>query len=1133
MKRRNPILVKVIKVAREYVFHSVFLSMAARKRLVFVRSWLLVLLILLTFFAGVVDAAVTFKIEGQVQDSKNSPVSAATVILLRPGSQFRSTVRTDPNGSFVFPEVSPGNYQLVAQAAGGIAAQAVELKSKDLTINLKLAPPSTAAPGSSPEGIPTEGSEAFTELNFNLPGGDTTSVPNGGILPPPGGESVSIIRSGAMADRFDRPAFFGPGDEFRRADNRRNSNRFESRIARGLSGPGGPGERGDGARQMVFAGPGGGPQLPGGGDFGGGGGGGGVMIYRMGGARANRLQGTLSFGWNGSTLNARPYSLSGQEVPENPYNTERFNASIGGPIPWLGAKTGSQAGQRGRPQFFLNYSLNNGHDLFTGFSRVPTALERQGDFSESFFSTGPLAGRPVRIFNPFGGGGSFAGNRIPASQLNPIAVALLQFIPLPNQEGQQNFYTQRAVGNRAQNVNLNFNTPLTNQSRLTLSYNTSHRTNDIANRFPLLGGEGSGNGQALSLGLSHTIRRGLIEQFNVRANRNTGTTQNSFAFKRDIEGELGISGVSRSPVNWGVPSIQFTSFGGLQDANASVTSFQQLDTSYSLNWVRGYHSFHFSAGFQRLWNNRIADPNGRGIFTFSGFSTSAFDQLGHALPGTGFDFADFLLGLPQATTVRFGAPDSYLRNWELNGYVQDNWKMLPNLTLDLGVRYDLIMPGAEKYDRLANLDIAPGFTAVQTVIAGQQGAFSGDLPRSLIFPDKNNFSPRIGIAFKPWTNRPVVIRAGYGVIYNDSIYRQLTGKLVSQPPFSFSQKLLTQPDRVLTLETGFPPDPAHPIQNTLAIDPHYRSGYVQNWNWNIQLPLPARLVAIAGYQGSKGTALDLQRSPNRAQPGSSLNTDQRRRIPDAQEFLYQSSAGASSFHSMHLSVQRRFAGGFSANGNYTFGKSIDNMSSVGGGNGSVAQNDDDLRSERGLSDFDVRHRLGVSGIWQLPFGRGKRFSSAPAWLNHSLGGWTLIPNFQTSSGRPFTARVLGNQSNNSGTGAIGSLRATVTGQPVPVDHPTTALFFNPNAFQLPPPGDFGNAGRNTIIGPGSMQMNLIVNRTFPFGDRKRLAVTLAAINVTNHPNFRSIDTVVNSAAFGQVTSIGPMRTVQLDFRFIF
>lgn len=861
-----------------------------------------------------------------------------------------------------------------------------------------------------------------------------------------------------------------------------------------------------------------------------GGGGPGVMIYsRMGGARANRLQGGASLGLRSSALDARPYALLGEEIPDHPYDDENVGLNLGGPLFF---QKGKSQNRRAAPQFFLNLGLNRGNDLFTAFSTVPTALERSGDFSQSRYASGPLAGQTVRIANPFAPGQAFSGSRIPQALMDPAAAVLLSFMPLPNLEGPQNYFINRSIGNRGHNFGLTFNLPINNQMRLNSGVNTGNRTGDAANLFPNLGGERTTSFEIIRVGLNHTIRRGLVENGNVSMSRNRTEALNGFAFRRDLEGELGISGVSRQPVNWGVPSIMFTNFGDLQDLNGSISAFQSLRSDYGLNWIRGYHSLRFGASLTRTLQNTISDANGRGTFTFSGFATSLFSRAGLPVPGTGFDLADFLLGLPQSTTVRYGSPDSYLRNWEWSGYVEDNWKLHPRVTFNLGVRYDLITPGVEKYNRLSNLDIAPTFTAAEVVLAGDTGTFSGELPRSLIFADKNNFSPRIGVAFKPRADNSLVVRAGYSVFYNDHIYRQLTRKLVSQPPFSFSQRLLTQPDRVLTLRDGFPPDD-RPITNSIAIDPRYRTAYVQSWNLSLQQRLPWRLVGSLTYQGNKGTHLDVLRAPNRAPAGSSLDTDSRRRIGNAQEFLYQSSGASSSLHSLNVSVQRRFAGGFMANGNYNFGKSIDYMSSVGGGSGIVVQNDDDLRSERGLSSFDVRHQLFINSMWQLPFGDRRRYFSGPGLGRKLLGGWTISPNLEVTSGRPFTARISGNQINNSGTGSYGSERASVTGQPVEIDNQTTAHFFNTGAFTLPAPGRFGNAGRNTIPGPGSFRLNFTLNRAFQVNERQRLMFSLFAINATNHPNFQNIDTVVNRFSFGQVTSMGPMRQIRVNMRYSF
>ena len=216
---------------------------------------------------------------------------------------------------------------------------------------------------------------------------------------------------------------------------------------------------------------------------------------------------------------------------------------------------------------------------------------------------------------------------------------------------------------------------------------------------------------------------------------------------------------------------------------------------------------------------------------------------------------------------------------------------------------------------------------------------------------------------------------------------------------------------------------------------------------------------------------------------------------------------------------------------YTLSSSIDDASSVAGGGGTVAQNDRDLEAERGLSSFDQRHRFAGDFTIELPFGTNKRwFNSGGAAA--ALGNWTVNGNAALASGTPFTARVLGSIADVS-RGVNGTLRANYNGQPIGVGDPTSALFFNTAAFSVPAPGTFGNAGRNTIIGPGTSSMNLGLTKNITFDQTRGLSIQLLASNVFNTVQFASIDTIVNSPTFGQVTAVRPMRRFQLLFRFRF
>lgn len=361
-------------------------------------------------------------------------------------------------------------------------------------------------------------------------------------------------------------------------------------------------------------------------------------------------------------------------------------------------------------------------------------------------------------------------------------------------------------------------------------------------------------------------------------------------------------------------------------------------------------------------------------------------------------------------------------------------------------------------------------------------------------------------------------------------------KLAGQPPFAVTQNLLTSAQQVLTLRNGFPDDPTTPVRNTYAVDRDYRIGYVQSWNLNVQKDLHRGLVLEAAYIGSKGAKLDLLRAPNRAPSGSQLQTENRRRIADAENFIFETSGAASTYHAFQLRLNRRFARGVSLIGNYTWSKSIDSASSIGGGAQLVVQDDNNLHAERGLSSFDVRHRLNINYVLGLPFGPGRKYLTRAGWSAKLLSNWTFTGTANVASGAPFTARVLGNALNNSGTGGNQSERADATGQPIalPDSQRTVTHFFHTDAFALPQPGRFGNAGRNTIIGPGTVLFNMTVTRDIRIDENgKSLAFVWHGNNVFNTPNFRGLGTVVNALNFGRITGTRPMRTMELSLRFRF
>ena len=416
------------------------------------------------------------------------------------------------------------------------------------------------------------------------------------------------------------------------------------------------------------------------------------------------------------------------------------------------------------------------------------------------------------------------------------------------------------------------------------------------------------------------------------------------------------------------------------------------------------------------------------------------------------------------------------------------------------------------------------------VTPSQSGAYSGAFPSGLINPDRNNFAPRTGLAWKPWSGKSQVVRIGYGIYYNPGIYNQFTSRLSAQPPFAQSTTVDTSVLNPLSLATGLTVTPdGKTILNTFAVNRNYRDMYAQTWNVGFQSDLPGSMVGEISYLGTKGTHLDIQEIPNQAPPGAVLTAEQRLLIGNATGFIYDTPDGNSIYHALQTRLTRRFRRDLSFNLQYTFSKSIDDSSTLGGAGNTVAQNFYDISAERGLSSFDRRHVFTATSVIQSPVGSNGVLANQK-FLENALKDWTISTAITLESGTPLTARVLGNQSDIAGTGTIGSGRAEATG--LPVD--SGSGFFN---FCWRSPlrrsDNSGNAGRNTIPGPGLFSMNLSLQRTVTLHERTRLQFRVDATNVTNHVNITNFGTVVNSINYGVPMSASGMRTFSATLRLNF
>ena len=838
--------------------------------------------------------------------------------------------------------------------------------------------------------------------------------------------------------------------------------------------------------------------------------------------RINRVRASFYNEYSNSVFNARPYSLTQPNAPKIPTWNEQIGGNLGGPLVIPHIYDGHD-----KTFFFVNFDGTWARNAVDQFSTVPTTTERRGNFCDRGAQLSlPNLGAPVC--------------QIPSNvPLNPAALGLLQFIPEPNLPGLvDNYHLQTRVPTQQDRFNARVLHTISPKLNARVIYSFSQSTNHAFQSFSDFESDVATRGQSATVGLTQNLSRSWINDTQLIFSRNRVQTLDNFAFTTNVAAALGITGVSTAPIDWGPPQLSFNNFTKAAPAVPSLVRNQTYRFVDAVTYMLPKHTLTFGTEVRRIENNTDSDQTPEGLFTFSGLTTALIGANGQAVRGTGLDFADFLLGLPDSTNVRFGSPSSYFRSWGTAGYVSDDWRARPDFTLQFGMRYEFFTPPTERYGHLANLDFDPATSQVALVIPGQSAPFSGAVPNSLIRPDYNHWSPRIGIAWRPpikslQAHHSMVVRAGYSVFYNESVYTQLLSELANQPPWSTSELRIAGANDVLTLENGFPANVTgrNTIQNTYAVNPNYKVGYAQIWNLSVETAIANNTALVVTYTGTKGSNLDLLYAPNRTAPGSLSPTGP---VANAGNFIYDTSGANSIYNSLQVRLQKRLSHGIMINGTYTYAKSIDDASSIGGGTPIVVQDSNNLAAEYGLSSFDIRHQARINYLYEFPFGQGHRFAQK-GLTGAFFGNWRFSGNIGAQTGTPYTAEVIGTSAGNVGSGGVFATRADQICNPnagaigAPLD------FFNTACFVVPPAGQLGNAARNTIIGPGMFTWNAQIAKTFLFGkdQQHRLDFRWEITNLTNTPHLTGLSTLVNSTTFGQVVGAGAMRAMNFVTRFTF
>ena len=802
--------------------------------------------------------------------------------------------------------------------------------------------------------------------------------------------------------------------------------------------------------------------------------------------------GRLSFRLDDSALDARTYSLNGQNIPKPPANQFTGSFIFGGPL-----KTHNLL--KVPPQFNVQYSRTENRNANSFSGRMPTSLERSGDFSQ----TTNVFGQPVQIIDPLTGQ-PFQGNMIPQPRISAQAQSLLNLFPQPTSgfNGPYNYQVDLVPITHSDNFQGNLNKQINNKNQISGNLSIQSSRNGSTNAFNF-------NDTSRTFGISSFINytnrptQRFSIQLRYQFSRQGSQATPYFANLINVSGIAGITGNNQDAVNWGPPTLSFS--GGTSSLSDGQYSNNRVETNtlnYNSFWSHGRHGVTFGGDVRRQEWNYLSQSNARGTFGFTGAATGTA-----AAPGV--DLADFLLGIPDTSSIAFGNADKYLRQTFYDAFFRDDWRMSGALTLQPEVRWEYDTPTAEKYGRLVNLNIGPGFSTSAPVVGN-----------NLIHADPISIQPRLSFAWRPVAASSLIVRGGYGLYRNQNVYLPIANQMVQQFPLSKSLNVPNTPANPLTLDKGFVASP-NVTTNSFAVDPNFKLGFVNTWQLSIQRDLPAALQMTALYLGTKGSRLPQEFLPNTYPAGAPATGG-----PSG--YAYLQSSGHSIRHSGQVQLRRRLRSGFTASAQYTFAKSIDDAPLMASTNvvtgtstgASVAQNWLNLRAERARSDFDQRHNLQLQGQYTTGVGvRGGTLLSG--WRGAMFKDWTVASALVIGSGTPLTPSYIATVQ---GTGVTGTLRPDFTGASIYAA--PNGLHLNPAAYRTPAAGQWGNAGRNTITGPSQFSLNANMVRTFRLGDRYNMDLNLNATNVLNHVTLAGWNTSISNQQFGQPTGATGMRSIQ-------
>jgi len=844
-----------------------------------------------------------------------------------------------------------------------------------------------------------------------------------------------------------------------------------------------------------------------------------------------------------------------------------FGASFGGPL------------IRKNTFFFINYEGLRLSQADAQILTVPTPEEIQGDFSMSnvkiYDPTTAVANPNFDKTKPTGPNNfpytrsQFPGNIIPTDRINPLLEAfLMRYVPMPNMtmssggadsnnyldvRNETHFQDQGTV-----RIDHNFSNGDTLFGRYSIGqengFSPSSGMTSTTENLPGFGANFDNRSQQAAISWNHIFAPNKVNTVSIAVSRLSmnRTSQNDGV--NDIVDQLGIQGVGfGGPNAWGSPWFAAQGYTGIGDTFAA-TPMHAWDTMYEVRdayaWEKGRHGIKFGGDFHWYTWPMWGFFQNRGYYEYTnGYTTeSGFND------GSGSGFASLLLSLPGVKQRQAGIPQMNLRNWGGDAFVEDSWKVTPTTTLNLGVRYEYASPLYDKNNTNTNLIFNDGVPSV--FVGGQNG-----YPKGLMYANTHNFAPRFGIA-KSLPNQGLVVHASYGIFFTPVDLNTWCNQRHNVPyvfPETQQADNFTPPAALFNTGMNFGTPvlgtgalPATTVSFT-AFEPHSPAQYVQQWNASVEKSLDINTSVEVGYIGSRGFHLQRTHLINNTLPGpgplgprrpfktltflpdTTLPTGSADAVIQSMTFpvstinLLENSA-QSWYDAGYINVRRRYSHGLSFLANYTFSKSLTNAPDFRSAmdESSIPQNNNDLALEKGPG-CDVRHRFALSAVYAIPAYRRAE------WMRFVTQNWTFSTIYQIQSGMPFTISVFGDTANSGTVLGENPIRANVTGQPVfgPGTHAADE-WFNPAAFAAPAAFTYGDAGRNSVYGPGMQTLDIALQRAFRITERLNFQFRGEAFNALNKVNLGTPNRFVNTPQFGTITmAMTPGREIQLSARLSF